>query len=741
MFKKMKLAPKLAIIIGTILTMIFAVLIVITIQLSKTAISASVFGELKALSKSNGIQIQQIFDAADTAATSMNNYMNNAYNIADRIPSMMAIPTDPGAVALCQSAIYKHTLSPLNYDVEQFISETARNTAVSNPDIYGMGAMFEPYKFQDDMRNYSFYVNESNASEAIGSFGAYDAYSAEPYYKQAVEAMKPIVTDPYDYEGKKIVSYAVPIIHDDQLRGVAVADVTIDNFNKIQSSSERYSSMYAMIYSGECQTIYDSDPTYIGTYLADTIAQQEDLPIIQSHMAEGEAFEVEIMGWDGNKITEFFTPITAGSETWWSVTSVQTADVNKAVSKIIFWLRIIALVALALIVSALVVILKKMLRPMQGVVRAAESIAAGDLSVSLQSDSADEIGILSRSFQSMADNLSHIISDVDYLLGEMGNGNFRVSSQDSELYVGDYQGLLTSIQKINLDLSDTLAQINQSADQVSAGSEQVSSGSQALAQGAAEQASSVEELAATLSEIANQIETTAQNATQAREQVNNSGLEITTCNEQMQNLIAAMDEISKKSGEIGKIIKAIEDIAFQTNILALNAAVEAARAGEAGKGFAVVADEVRSLANKSQEASQSTAALIADSMQAVKRGTQIANDTAQTLVRVVDGSNAITVTVDQIASAADEQATATAQVTQGVDQISSVVQTNSATAEESAAASEELSSQAQLLKDLVGHFQLRDDKDAPASDDLFAGGVESAEEWSSDPTPSNFSKY
>lgn len=175
--------------------------------------------------------------------------------------------------------------------------------------------------------------------------------------------------------------------------------------------------------------------------------------------------------------------------------------------------------------------------------------------------------------------------------------------------------------------------------------------------------------------------------------------------QRMKEMLTAMDDINQGSGEISKIIKTIEDIAFQTNILALNAAVEAARAGEAGKGFAVVADEVRNLAGKSADASKNTSSLIEGSLHAVERGTKIASETALALDEVVNGVEDVSAAINEISAASADQASSARQVTQGIDQISSVVQTNSATAQESAAASEELSGQAQILKNLVGQFK------------------------------------
>ncbi len=372
-------------------------------------------------------------------------------------------------------------------------------------------------------------------------------------------------------------------------------------------------------------------------------------------------------------------------------------------------------IAIALCIMAIVfavimalTLIRSVVGPVQELEEVMKRMESGELKIDVKYEATDEMGRLADSLRAVLQFLQDVISDVDYMLTGLGDGDFTIVSKMGDKYRGEYKSLLIFMNKLRENLKNTMSQINQSADQVASGADQVSSGAQALSQGATEQASSVEELAATINEISSNIGNNAENAHSASAQSDQVRDQAGESSRRMQEMLSAMSDISNTSGEIGKIVKSIEDIAFQTNILALNAAVEAARAGAAGKGFAVVADEVRNLAGKSADASKNTSTLIENTLQAVERGTRIANETAEALGQVVSGVAEVASTIEHISSASKEQADAVKQVTLGIDQISSVVQTNSATAEQSAAASEELSGQAQILKNLVGQFKIGD---------------------------------
>lgn len=381
-----------------------------------------------------------------------------------------------------------------------------------------------------------------------------------------------------------------------------------------------------------------------------------------------------------------------------------------------FALYIIATCLMAAIIIVIIlvgvyfsfVVIRLIKIPISEIEAAAIKMAEGDLDVEISYTSEDELGVLAMQVGRLIRKLQVIIDDENKFLAKMAAGDFTVDSVCEEEYTGAFRPLLISFRGIAEKLNDTMLQISQSSAQVAEGAEQVSGGAQDLAQGATEQAGAVEELAATVNLISEKVNQNADNARQANETAGRVSAEMSVSNEKMQQMIQAMSDISNCSGEIGKIIKTIEDIVSQTNILALNAAVEAARAGSAGRGFAVVAEEVRNLANKSAEASKNISVLIENTLKVVENGTQIVDDTARSLLQALNNVNEMTGVIGQISEASSEQADSITQVITGIDQISGVVQTNSATAEESAAASEELSSQSQLMKGLVEKFKLRD---------------------------------
>lgn len=406
---------------------------------------------------------------------------------------------------------------------------------------------------------------------------------------------------------------------------------------------------------------------------------------------------------NGSKKWAFFCPIEG---TQWMVAIAVDADefmeTGCRATALCVGISIAALIVAVLIIIWLT---NSITRPIKLAEEVADEMAKGNFDVDMDYKSNDELGRLANSIHHMTVNIKAVVDDTARMLEEMAVGNFDISTQAD--YIGEFQRVNSSMSKIIMKLSETLSSIRISADSVNLGAGHVSAGAQTLSQGTTEQASALEELLVSVEGVSQQVKENASNADKANDISAKVGTQLVYSNQQMEKMMKAIMEIEGKSKEIGKIIKVIDDIAFQTNILALNAAVEAARAGASGKGFAVVADEVRNLAGKSAQAAKESTAHIQEAIEAVNEGTRIAEETARAIEEVVNNAKQVVEDVTKIANASNQQADAISQITIGLDQIASVVQNNAATAEESAAASEELAGQATSLEDEVRKFRLK----------------------------------
>ncbi len=412
----------------------------------------------------------------------------------------------------------------------------------------------------------------------------------------------------------------------------------------------------------------------------------------------------------GDEYNDSITKINALKEQFLADLNTRTLEKVDGLVRRTNELRVEMIVALVIVglmqLCNMLFIQIKVLRPVRAVKNQMMEISRGNLSArfDLTSDTS-EIGRLVDSIHETKRELKKYISDIDAKLTQMAQGNMNLKIDND--YRGEFLPIQTAMGQILDALNGALSKINVTSEQVSEESDRVAAGAQSLSSGTVQQAAAVEELSASIQEISKGVNSTSADAEDARKASMGAMTHLMICNEKMEALKTAIDDISTSSRQIGGITKAIEDISFQTNILALNASVEAARAGEAGKGFAVVADEVQSLANKSSESAKNIAELIENSIKQVQSGASLSVDTMEALTHVIAGGQQSTEMVERIAESATQQAQSLAQVTEGMRQISDVVQTNAATAQESAASAEELQNRAKDLKAYVQKFRLR----------------------------------
>jgi len=508
--------------------------------------------------------------------------------------------------------------------------------------------------------------------------------------------------------------------------GAVGLDLNLENLNQIMADYKLGNDGFFTFVSNDGTIVFDHDEDKIMKNISD-IGLSNEILDLYNNRTEG----YTPYSRDDLKAYGYYSLI--GNTGWSVLSSISKAEYYHTFNNTMKLSFFICIIIMLILIGVIILISRSIVKPLKHLSDVANQIADGDLDIQMEFSSIDETGQVASSLQRTVLRLKDYvkyINEVSEILDQIATGNMVFHLKYD--YIGEFAKIKVSLLNIQKTFTQTFSNISTSADQVASGSDQVASGAQALSQGATEQASSIEELSATINEISQHIKNNADNANHVRSVSNENAEQVLNANRQMKNMVSAMDEIRNASNEIGKIIKTIDDIAFQTNILALNAAVEAARAGSAGKGFAVVADEVRNLAGKSAEAAKNTTTLIESAIQSVEKGTQIVDQTADALGRIVDGGQQTSQLITEISDATNEQASSINHVTLGMDQISSVVQTNSATAEESAAASEELSSQAQLLKELVAQFRLADDVDdtnfitTPSEPELQMGKVKNA---------------
>ena len=544
-------------------------------------------------------------------------------------------------------------------------------------------------------------VSQVTQSDNFTSDDGWDI-SKRPWYR-AMEMDHPILTEPYvDASTGQIIVSAVCGVFSEKTGeplGVAGVDIQLSQLVTVLGNYKIGRTGSVILATEGGQIVYHPNNDLI----------QKTIPEVDISRNIKDAFAGQAVGnyeYTMEKVPYFGSINRVGDSGWLVLSSIHQSEVLSSKKAIVSIVTTIFTLGSFILILIIFVMARGISKPLRKLAVIAERIAEGELDLQVDVSGNDEIGMVASSLGNTVSQLKNYVNYIDEIAAVLN----QIAEKDLVFqlqydYKGDFAKIKESLLKIRSTLTTTMERITVTSDQVAYGAQSISASSQALAQGATEQASSVEELAATISEISHKIQQNAKDSTGATEQAVLASKELGTSNHHMNELVSAMEEINESSGEIGKIIKTIEDIAFQTNILALNAAVEAARAGEAGKGFAVVADEVRNLASKSSEAAKSTTHLIEGSIQAVANGSRLADEAAESLTNAVNSTRSVSEMIGRVSEASVQQSEAIRQVSVGIDQISGVVQTNSATAEESAAASEELSDQAEMLKDLVNEFR------------------------------------
>ena len=720
-WKKMKLSTRMSVAIGLLSIILMAGLSIAIISMGKTAIYGALQGNMDDKIRLGIADLDNVVTQAEVTANTIKEGIISIYDQTDMaggVPSnLWTIEDDqhnilkPTTMAgtMFRSRIVDAVIPASRYNAETTLLDSIYSSLSNNESYVGIGVFLEPNAFHQGIENYAPYMSRTDAEKRKLMVYPYSMYSQKDYYLKAKENKGLNLTNAYEdesAEGGWVVSVIEPIMYKDEFKGIVIIDMDMTSFEIIEQKDERFESLYSNVFDTNGHIMFSMNEEAKGKQLSD-ILPADSMEKLQSYLDKGEPFNTHIENEKGDLVQFNARPLQVEGVTWWVAIEVSEKEYTKAISNMIMLAVPLSVLGIVLLVGFSYFFIKKSLNPLKKIADVGESVAEGDFSKEINYPYQDEIGQIAKSMEKVVERIRSIIQDLAGKLEQIAKGNFSFEFWNTQLYNGEYEPLLNSLYDILDDLNVTMGEIQNSSHMVNSSAMQVSGSAQTLSQGATEQASSIEELSATMNDISVKIKETAEMSQHASGLSKETGSAVGTSNQKMNEMSRAMQDITEKSQEISKIIKTIDDIAFQTNILSLNAAIEAARAGAAGKGFAVVADEVGNLAQKSAKAAQNTSSLIEETIEAVNKGARITEETAESLSVVSQKTERINGIITSISSASEEEAEGIKQLTTGLDQISSVVQSNTATAEESAAASQELSGQADRLNALLEKFQLR----------------------------------
>ncbi|OON97558.1 MAG: hypothetical protein ATN36_03110 [Epulopiscium sp. Nele67-Bin005] len=703
------ISTRLALRVTAIVTITLAILIGMSVMQSMSAIQTTIDLEFSVIAEQNSVLVQNMVEANYTLIENMSEYMIDVYAEIDRATPVFYEEDEVQPHMI--SEIYGTPLTNEIYLAEHFLLNSALQAVTSeNTGIEEIGVYFEPYAFDKNTEGYGFHMvlDDLNVGRSYEQMNSYNEYRNEPFYAKTIETRQPQIFMPeYNQRADLYLSnISVPIIYDNEVKGVIVAKIIISRFGQAKVSDEHYPSMAWVILSDDLVRVYDSiDPTRILDLFTDNLDEKSTQLLHNTIRGDDDTFIIQTSTVDGDRYMRYFAPIQVLGDTWWSMVRLDMSDYQKSAQQIAYVLVVIAMIAIVWLIIAVNTLIRGMLRPIKRVVEAAKSIAEGNLDVDVEYRGEDEIGELASTFRMMTRNLKAIINEADITLSEIAAGDLTTTAYLKAEYPGAYAPIKISMLEITDMLTSALTKINVATDSVTVGAGSIAEGATELAEGSNEQASIIEEfitntqsIGQSINSMSDQVEATTKLSEDAKARADRGTHAMTA-------MVNSMQQINESSLVIAEVLKTVDDIAAQTNLLALNASIESARAGEAGKGFAVVATEIRELSNKSSETVKEIEAIIKQSIAHVNEGQRKAHETEESLNEIVEAVQGTSEFFEELVQATQSQKASISHLLAGTQQISAVVQTNSATSQQSAAISDQLAKEASQLQNLLHYFK------------------------------------